>query len=128
MGTEETPDLSAQSGDAMAETVAIACQLAGRGEIGWVQVVSGSRPTYGEVVRFRRWADANRLGMTVTASGVTIQPRRQLATAGQTRPPGELLLVWSAALGDRLALVLNWVRSHSRPWCADGGAMSEGTR
>jgi hypothetical protein len=112
-------------GESIADMLGIASQLAGRDEIGAIQVISGRRPSYDELVRFRRWADARGLELTVSAYGVSFHPRRARAPA---RPGNEPLHNWSAAPVRRVLAVRDWAWMHGRTWCARFGAMNEGTQ
>ena len=75
--------------------VASACRVvAGRADVHAVHVVTGHRPTYDEVVRYRRYADACGLRLAVIGSGgVTLwrpaacAPRHPAARGNQRRDP-----------------------------------------
>jgi hypothetical protein len=127
MGTQTTDVVLRQFEDraSIADMVAIACQLFGHEEIGSIQVVLKRRPTYDELARFRRWADARGLEITATASGVVIRRRwsEGRATSTESGEPHDL-----SGVINRVRPPLDWLRIHGRSWCAEFGGMSEGTR
>jgi hypothetical protein len=126
MGTEDQIYVSPRAGsESIADMLGIASQLAGREEIGSIQVVSDRRPSYDELVRFRRWADARALELTVSASGVSFHPRHARAPA---LPDKEPFHQWFAVLVRRVSAVRHWAWMHGQTWCARFGAMNEGTR
>src|SRR3954463_6896393 len=72
------------------EVAAVACNLAGTDEIRAVHVVSGERPTYEDLLRYRRWADVDHLNLSVEASSISFRSDRrcdQYASVERTRKP-----------------------------------------
>src|SRR4051794_37692984 len=59
------------------EVVATACNLAATDEISTVHVVSRERPTYDDLLRYRRWADVSHLNLSVEASSISFRSRQR---------------------------------------------------
>src|SRR3954468_15063685 len=81
---------AAERGQSIDEVAAVARNLAGTDEIRAVHVVSGERPTYNDLLRYRRWADVGHLNLSVEASSVSFRSDRrfdQEASAETTRKP-----------------------------------------
>jgi hypothetical protein len=111
--------------ESISDMLGIASQLAGREEIGSIEVVSGRRPTSDELVRFQHWADVSGLELSETSLGVSFRPRHSRAPAP---PATEKDHDWSAAFARRFTPVLNWWRIHGEHWRTELATMSEGTR
>jgi hypothetical protein len=135
-------------GQSIAEVVEIACNLAGTDDIRAVHVVSGERPTYDDLLRYRRWADVSLLNLSVDASSVSFRSNRRYdeeASGETTRKlswPHHFLAhgPWRAALTaysqgvktamaeNTLSSALSWLSAHGRAWFSEFTLMSEGTR
>jgi hypothetical protein len=136
-GTEEHSEVS--------DTIAVASRLVGQGGFTAVHVISSDRPSYDDVLRFRRLAGLLDLEFKVDASSVTFRADQQLdildaLEAGSmgarlshlphaARPTvlTRLQLGWSLVIHG-VSPSLNRLRLQARIWQAELGTMSEGTR
>lgn len=130
------------------DVVATACNLAGTAEISAVHVVSRERPTYDDLLRYRRWAGVSQLNLSVEASSISFRSLQRFdeAAAYETtrRPvwPHHFVahVPWRAALdaysqgvesavaAKTVSSALDWISAHGRSWYAELSLMSEGTR
>jgi len=141
--TQERPD--GRRTARLDEALAVACTLAGQDAIGSLHVVMNDRPTYDEILRYRRRAEACGFALTVTGTSVVLRPRAEpVPTPGSAVviPSGARPAAWdwarrfgSAALiraevasANRLSPVGRRMRSHVRALGDDFRSMSEGTR
>jgi hypothetical protein len=138
----------ASAPQSMDSLMATACRLAESEDISAVHVVSSERPTYGELLRYHRWADGRDLKLVVDASSVSFRssslhdPDSAVEARDTSTWPGGFIthVPWRAALRDyshglqpaptekTVSSALDWLSAHGRAWYAEFNLMTEGTR
>ena len=128
--------------------ISVASRLIGREGITAVHVISTQRPSYDEVLSYRRWANARDLQFKIDVSSVSFRSHRQPEFGdGTERVTGEglthlsyvspralvatlhhLFAEWPAAAVNTISPCLDRLRLQARSLQAELNAMSEGTR
>lgn len=80
------------------QVIEIAGQVAGRDAIGSMHVVTHQRPSYAELLRYRRRAAARGLALSVSATGISLIPREITAESVTARSPWNRLCAWGQRL------------------------------
>jgi hypothetical protein len=130
------------------DVVAVACHLAGTDEIRAVHVISGERPTYSEVLRYRHWADVSHLSLRVEAASLSFRSRERDDDQSSVEEPwtsswphhfrahgpwravlnGYSHGVMPALAESSVGSTLGWLSAHGKAWYSELTLMSEGTR
>ncbi|MEA2531275.1 MAG: hypothetical protein QOG89_2919 [Thermomicrobiales bacterium] len=107
----------------------IASRLAGHDAVGAIHVAVADRPTYDDILHYRRLAEANGLSLTLTVDSVVLRPLPE-KNDGETRYdfPGPNRGVWGPALGNAAERAWHWLHRHASSWQAGFQGLNEGTR
>src|SRR3954447_20786374 len=139
---------AAERGQSIDEVAAVARNLAGTDEIRSVHIVSGERPTYDDLLRYRRWADVSHLNLVVEATSIAFRSCQRsdevapLETIRKPLWPYHIVAhdPWRAGLNaysqgvkpaiaeNSVGAALSWLSAHGRAWYSEFMLMSEGTR
>jgi len=70
------------------EVLEVACRLAGRDAIGSMHLAIDERPTYDQLLHYRRMAEAFGLSLTLEADSLVLRPLSRPEPARATSVPG----------------------------------------
>jgi len=108
------------------EVLEVACRLAGRDAIGSLHVAIDERPTYDQVLHYRRLAEAFGLTLTLEADSLVLRPLPRVESERPTPLPvpaiqrrrSETRSGPASRPAGRWPAVLDWLQSRVAGWIA----------